>query len=156
MRLQTENLSLTPFASTRNRGLKLKNTPCTLCLWVWGFHAKPIFFFNIVSALWCFGFMLKRQTFLKTISSISCVVYYFKCEQNLLISSINLYHHNPIGESVRNFYKGVYFRCWFWLKRCSSHSKWPAVCTFVFLQILLARRLIRELILSCCKLLLSC
>ena len=51
-----------------------------------------------------------------------------------------------MGESVRNFY-GVYFR------RCSPHSKWSDVCTIVFLQILLARRLIRELILSCCKLL---
>ena len=69
---------------------------------------------------------------------------------------LNLYHHNPTGESVRNFCEGVYFRRWFWLKRCSSHSKWPAVWTFVFLQILLARRLIRELIFSCCKLLLSC
>ena len=69
---------------------------------------------------------------------------------------LNLYYHNPTGESVRNFCKRVYFRCWFWLKRCSSHSKWPAVWAFIFLQILLPRRLIRKLILSCCKLLLSC
>ena len=61
-----------------------------------------------------------------------------------------------MGESVRNCCEGVYFRHWFCLKRCSSHSKWPAVCTFVFLQVLLARRLIRELILiivNCFKLL---
>ena len=58
-----------------------------------------------------------------------------------------------MSESVRNIGEGVYFRRWFWLKRCSSHLKWPAVCTFVCLHILLARRLIRELILSCCKLL---
>ena len=38
------------------------------------------------------------------------------------------------------------FRRWFWLKRWSLHSKWPAVCTFVFLLILLSTRLIRELI----------
>ena len=31
--------------------------------------------------------------------------------------------------------KVVCFRRWFWLKRCSS--KLPAVCTFVFMQILL-------------------
>ena len=64
---------------------------------------------------------------------------------------MNLYHHNPTGESVRNFCEGVYFRRWFLLERCSSHSKWPAVCTFALLQILLGRRVIRELILSCCK-----
>ena len=52
--------------------------------------------------------------------------------------------------------RGVYFRRLFWLQRYISHSKWRAVWTFVFLQILLARELIRELILSCCKLLLSC
>ena len=57
-------------------------------------------------------------------------------------------------ESMRNFCEGVYFRRWFGLKRCSSHSKWPTVWTFIFLQILLAGRLIRELILSYCKLVL--
>ena len=58
-----------------------------------------------------------------------------------------------MGESVKNIGEGVYFRRWFWLKTCSSHSKWPAVCTFAFLLILLARRLITELISSCYKLL---
>ena len=77
-------------------------------------------------------------------------MYYFKCEQNLLTNGIWTYIiTTPMGESVRDFYKGVYFRCWFWLKRRSSHSNWPAVCTFVFLQNLLARRLITELISSC-------
>ena len=33
----------------------------------------------------------KRQTYLKTRSSISCVMYYFKCEQNLLTNSIWTY-----------------------------------------------------------------
>ena len=64
-----------------------------------------------------------------------------------------------MSESVRHFCEGDYFRRWCWLKRCSSYLKWPAVCTSVFLLILLAKRLcrlIRELILSCCKLLLSC
>ena len=39
---------------------------------------------------------------------------------------LNLYHQNPTGESVGNICKGVYFRRWFWLKRCRSHTKWPA------------------------------
>ena len=33
-------------------------------------------------------FILKRQIFLKTRSGISSVMYYFKCEQNLLTNSI--------------------------------------------------------------------
>ena len=32
---------------------------------------------------------------------------------------LSLYHQNPTGESVRNFWEGVYFRRWFWLKRCN-------------------------------------
>ena len=40
---------------------------------------------------------------------------------------LNLYLHNPTGESVKNFCEGVYFRLLFWLKRCGSYSKWPAV-----------------------------
>ena len=40
---------------------------------------------------------------------------------------LNLYHRNPTGESVRDFCEGVYFRRWFWLKRCGSHLKWPVV-----------------------------
>ena len=35
----------------RNRGLNLKNAFCTLCLWEWGFHAVPLFFFNIFGDL---------------------------------------------------------------------------------------------------------
>ena len=34
--------------NTKNRGLILKNIFCALCLWGWGFHAKPAFF-NILS-----------------------------------------------------------------------------------------------------------
>ena len=34
---------------------------------------------------------------------------------------LNLYLHNPSGESVRNFSKGVYFRRWSWLKRDAAH-----------------------------------
>ena len=32
--------------NTTNRGLNLKNTFCTLCLWGWGFHVKSVFFFK--------------------------------------------------------------------------------------------------------------
>ena len=39
---------------------------------------------------------------------------------------LNIYHYNPMGESVRNFL-GVYFRWWFRLKICGSHSKLPPV-----------------------------
>ena len=31
--------------NTTSRGLNLKNTFCTLCLWGWGFHVKSVFFF---------------------------------------------------------------------------------------------------------------
>ena len=40
---------------------------------------------------------------------------------------LNLYLHNPTSKSVRNFCEGIYCRHWFWLKRCSSPSKWPTV-----------------------------
>ena len=40
---------------------------------------------------------------------------------------MNLHSQNPTSESARKFCVGVYFRRWFWLKRCGSHSKWPAV-----------------------------
>ena len=33
-------------SNTTNRGLNLKNIFCTLCLWGWGFHVKPAFFFK--------------------------------------------------------------------------------------------------------------
>ena len=36
------------------------------------------------------------------------------------------HHHNPMGESVKNFCEGVYFRLWFSLKRCDLHSKCSA------------------------------
>ena len=39
---------------------------------------------------------------------------------------LKLYHDNPTGESVRNFCEGVYFKRWFWLKRCGLQSKWAA------------------------------
>ena len=32
--------------NTTIKGLNLKNTFCTLCLWVWRFHLKPVFFFR--------------------------------------------------------------------------------------------------------------
>ena len=50
--------------------------------------------------------------------------------------NLKLHHHNPTGESVRNTCEGIYFRLWFWPKRCCSHTKRPAV-HLVFLQILL-------------------
>ena len=77
------------------------------------------------------------------------LVYYALCCIILSVNKIykpialELHHQNPTGESVRNFCERVCFRRWFRRKRCSSHSKWPAVCIFVFLQILLSRRLIR-------------
>ena len=65
---------------------------------------------------------------------------------------LNLYHHNPTGESVRNFCEGIYIRRWFWLERCRLHSTWPAVhlpfyrfCSYI-----------TQLILSCSKLSFSC
>ena len=59
-------------------------------------------------------FILETQTYLKTRLGISCVMYYFKCEQNLLKNSIWTYTTTTLwAESMRNF----------WLKRCSSHSK---------------------------------
>ena len=88
----------------------------------------------------------------KTSLGISCVMYYSECEQNFSTNSVWTYTILTLWV-VRNFCGGVYFRRWFSLKRCNSHSKWPAVCAFVFSQILLARRLIRQLFLSCCKLL---
>ena len=65
---------------------------------------------------------------------------------------LNLYHHNPTGESVRNICEGVNFRCSFWLKRCRSHTKWPAV----HLSFYRFCSWLTQLILSCCKLLLRC
>ena len=56
-----------------------------------------------------------------------CIMHYIVVYWNLLTLHLNLYLHNPTGESVRNFCEGVYFRLWFWLKRCGSYSKWPAV-----------------------------
>ena len=34
--------------NTTDRGLNLKNTCCTLCLWGWGSHVKPFFLKNII------------------------------------------------------------------------------------------------------------
>ena len=51
-----------------------------------------------------------------------CSILKFADKQHL-----NLYFHNPTGESVGNFCEGVYFSLWFWLKRWGSHSKWPGV-----------------------------
>ena len=39
----------------------------------------------------------------------------------------NLYIQSPTDKSMRNLCEGVYFRLWFYLKRCSSQWKWPAV-----------------------------
>ena len=53
-------------------------------------------------------------------------VYYALCCSLLKFITklhLNLYLQNPSGKSVRNFCK-VYFRLWFWLKRCGSYSKW--------------------------------
>ena len=39
--------------STTKRRLNLKNTFCTLCLWGWGFHVKPVFFFKNFLVVTC-------------------------------------------------------------------------------------------------------
>ena len=55
---------------------------------------------------------------------------------------MNLYHHNPMGEWVRNYYQGVYFRTWFWLKDAAHIQNDQLYVHLFFLQIS------RELILS--------
>ena len=40
-------------ANTTNKGLNLKNTFCTLFLWGWGFHVKPVFFFKNFLVVTC-------------------------------------------------------------------------------------------------------
>ena len=49
---------------------------------------------------------------------------------------LNLYLHNPTGESVRNFCEGGYFSLWFWLKRSGSYSKWPALHLSFFVKLI--------------------
>ena len=39
--------------NTTNRGLSLKNTFCTLCLWGWEFHVQPVFFFKKTLVVTC-------------------------------------------------------------------------------------------------------
>ena len=71
----------------------------------------------------CWVHIEKSNTFEDEIRYIMCYVVVFSVWTKFIKKwHLNLYHHNPTGESVRNF-SGVYFRCWFWLKRCSPHSK---------------------------------
>ena len=39
--------------NTTNRGMNLKNTLCTICIWGWGFHVKPVFFFKALLIVTC-------------------------------------------------------------------------------------------------------
>ena len=77
---------------------------------------------NIIQTLFCLLtlnrqkfalFKLKSQTLLLT-----------NCVWTYIIITLQ------VNESVRTFCEGVCFRRWFWLKRFSSHSKWPAVWTY--------------------------
>ena len=81
---------------------------CSNC-WLWTGKRLP-------------GSYWKDKHFWRVYHALCCSILKFINKLHL-----NLYLHNPTGESARNFYEGVYFRLWFWLKRCGSYSKWPAV-----------------------------
>ena len=59
---------------------------------------------------------VKKKHFWRVHHALCCSILKFINKLHL-----NLYLHNPTGESVRNFCKGVYFRLWFWLKRFGSY-----------------------------------
>ena len=96
--------------------------------------------------------ILIRQIFLKTRSGISYVMYYFKCEKNLLTISIWTYTITTIWVYQWEIFAKEFTLTLIFAKNMQLTFKWAVVCTFAFLQILLATRLIRELVLSCCKL----
>ena len=96
--------------------------------------------------------ILIRQIFLKTRSGISYVMYYFKCAKNLLTISIWTYTITTIWVYQWEIFAKEFTLTLIFAKNMQLTFKWAVVCTFVFLQILLATRLIRELVLSCCKL----
>ena len=59
------------------------------------------------------GSYWKENYFWKVYHALCCSILKFINKLHL-----NLYLHKPTGESVRNFCEGVYFRHWFWLKKC--------------------------------------
>ena len=76
----------------------------------------------------CWVHIEKKNTFVDKIGYIMCYVAVFSVWTKFINKlCLNLYYHNPTGELVRNICEGVYCRHWFWLKRCRSHTKWPAV-----------------------------
>ena len=69
----------------------------------------------------CWVHIEKINTFEDKIRYIMCYVAVISVWPKLLTNSI--WSYKPTGESVRNFCEVVYFRLWFWLKRCGWHSK---------------------------------
>ena len=115
--------------------IKYKDTSTMSMASFYCFHCKLWTYFKLCPNHWLWtgkrlqGSYGKDKPFFKTRSGISCVLlYYFKCEQNLLTNSIWIYiPSQAYYESVRNFCEVFYFRRWLWLKRWGSHSKWLAV-----------------------------
>ena len=96
-------------------------------------------------------FILKRQISLKTRSGISCVMCYFKCEQSLLANSIWTYTITTLWLNqweifAKEFISDVGSG---WKDAADVQNYLLYVRLSFYIQILLARRLIRELILSC-------
>ena len=59
----------------------------------------------------CWVYIEKRNTFEDKIWYIMRYVAIFSVRTKFTNTwHLNLYHHNPTGESVRNFCEGVYFR----------------------------------------------
>ena len=87
----------------------------------WGLNMKTkrhfsVFIKRLLGSNW------KDKHFWRVYHGLCCSILKFINKLHL-----NLYLHNPTGESVRNFCEGVYFRLSFWLKYCGPYSKWPAV-----------------------------
>ena len=67
----------------------------------------------------CWVYIEKKSTLEVKIEYIKRYVAIFSVWSKLFNKwHLNLYHHNPTSESVRKIWEGVYFRSWFWLKRC--------------------------------------
>ena len=108
---------------------------CSNC-WLWTGKRLP-------------GSYWKDKHFWRVYHALCCSILKFINKLHL-----NLYLHNPTGESVSNFCEGVYFRLWLWLKSCGSYSKWPAAHSSFFVKLI--RSYLTLLILNCCEWLFSC
>ena len=105
MRIKHEDSGVVPMSSL----LTVNIFPtCSNC-WLWIGKRLP-------------GPYWKDKHFWRVYHALCCSILKFINKLHL-----NLYLHNPTGESVGNFCEGVYFRLWFCLKRCGSYSKWPPV-----------------------------